>query len=105
MRHQVQVQRRATGSGTRGQGSDTWEDVGPQIFANVKTLRGAEFDQANKKWEQAEKQVELYYGSPGLDKAENRLIFEGRIFEIGWIDDTDEIHTKLTLLVREYKNG
>ena len=99
LRHRVQIQKKGTTLGTRGERTDGWVPDGKKVWAEVVTLSGSEVEQARQMYAKANIQVRMRYRA-GLT-TENRLKFGTRILHIGHIDRFDQRGIELVLLCGE----
>lgn len=98
MQHQVVIQDREGGKDTRGQAKQAWRSR-PAISAWVQPLRGDEIIRAQSIFARATHRVHVYAGQ-GIS-SENRLVYDQRTFEIGYVENVNEAGGRQWLLCVE----
>jgi SPP1 family predicted phage head-tail adaptor len=98
LRHRVAVQARASGTGTRGEPTGSWSTVGGR-WAEIINLSGSELEKARQLQADASVRVRFRFYS-GLT-TRHRLLFGSRVFQIGHIDDVDQLGVEHILTCSE----
>ena len=98
MNRRATIQQRSTGKDTFGQQSMTWTDYLP-VWAYIEPMTGRELIAAQAQQSEVTHQVVIRYRA-GITAA-MRLVYEGRIFDILSVVDTDTQHRRLVLQCAE----
>ena len=103
LRHLVTVQTRTdTGTSPRGKPGYSWTAVaGVDVFAKIETLSGEEAEIARKLVPKASHKVTMRYRA--FDTEANRLLFKGRVFNVGHAENVEEMNVALVLTCTEEK--
>lgn len=92
---QVKIQARATTQDAAGQQSMTWTDV-VTVNAKVQALSGRELELAKAFSSEVDYQIDVRYRT-NLTAA-NRLVYQGKFFNIHAVIDVDTRHEVLQLM-------
>lgn len=100
LRHYVTLQnKQATTTGSRGQVTNTWEDTQGNIPAEIVTLNGREAEIARQMVASADTRVRLRYVANVTPAS--RFVWESRVFNILWVNNTDQRNRELVCLCQE----
>ncbi len=102
LRHRVTIQAKAIGTDAYGGPTETWTDVPPDIWADVEPLHGRELTNAQAVFAETTTKITMRYRA-GVIPA-NRIVFEGRHYNIQAIVDTDMRHRELVIMASEGLN-
>lgn len=100
LRHRIEIQRPSKDRNSRGQHDGTWELV-DFAWARIKTLSGTEQERARQQVGTATHEVKLRTPRNFDLNKKHRLVFRGRIFNVGFVDDVDELNSVSVCLVSE----
>lgn len=99
----VSIQRRSTTQDATGQQVTTWSMLLPSVSAEILPLSGRELMAAQAVRAEVDHQVTIRY-RPGITAAD-RLVYQGRVFNIHAVMDQDTRHVWLTILCSEGLNN
>lgn len=101
LRRQIVIQQRSTTKDTHGQESTSWSDVAT-TWAAIEPLNGRELLAAQAQQSETTHQVVIRYRT-GITAA-NRVLYQGRVFNVLSVIDQDMKHRSLMLLCSEGLN-
>ena len=107
LRQQIVIQTATVaGPNTRGTPQVSWPSIagdpatGTLVRCKIETLSGRKLELARQLVATATHRVTMRYRA--IDTETNRLVYKtGRVMNIGWQDDVDQMHVRLELLVTE----
>ncbi len=105
MRHYATVQHFVrTGTGARGQKTGAWLTLAADIpcsFIPIHQLRGGKLDEIAMQRVPVATHFVTIRWLEGIKAGECRLLFEGRYFNVGYVDEGDFKHHELALTCTE----
>lgn len=101
-RHRLTIQRRGDGENSFGQPTDAWADLA-EVWGRVRTLSGRELATAIQIRPTVTHRVELRYRQDLTP--EDRLAFNGRVFQILGLWDPEERRRELYLDCCEWQGS
>lgn len=98
LRHLLTIQTQTATADGMGGSSVTWTD-GDEVWADVRPVSGAERAQADRLMLDVTHKVVMRYRA--LSATTQRLVTDGRVFNIASVYDADESQSHLVVLARE----
>lgn len=102
LRHRVTIQQKIIGVDAFGGPDETWVDVGVDVPASIEPLQGRELASAQTVNAETTTRIGMRYRS-GLIPA-NRIIFEGKFYNLQSVIDPDLRHRELIIMASEGLN-
>lgn len=102
LRHRVTIEKPAKTRNSRGRQTDEWERVAG-ASAKITTLSGTDAETARQYYGTATATIVLRVRRKFKLETAHRIRFGKRVFEIGFIDNVDQVNSIWTVLVSEVK--
>ena len=100
LRHEIQIQEPPLGRDSRGGRSGEWE-TGARVKGEIKGLTGSEVETARQLVSKATHQVTIRHIRRFQLTTKHRMVFRGRVFNIGDIKNVGELNRFDEILVSE----
>lgn len=100
LRHLVTIQERTdTGPDSRGHPVLAWSDAVTGVPAKIENPAGRKLEIARQYVPTATTVITMRYRT--ISEKDNRIVFRGRTFNIGWANNIEERNVKLELICTE----
>ena len=100
-RHIGRIQRLSTDTDASGRPTGDPTTIAAGVPMSIRSVSGTEVESANLLVPQATHVVGFTYLHSITLHPKHQIVFDGRTFEIGWIDDVDEVKREQSCLVKE----
>jgi SPP1 family predicted phage head-tail adaptor len=99
LRHLITIQHQVATTGELGEPAVAWTDFASDVWADVRPVSGRAYMEAKQAQSEVSHKVSIRFLS-GV-KADMRVVFEGRVFQIEAVLDFEERHKEMQLLCVE----
>ena len=99
LRHRVTIQEKVVTRDTFGEEVITWTDVAT-VWGSVEPMRGREFMEGRQVEAEVSTRIRIRYFPDGVEP-EDRVSYDGRVFDILAVIEVEERHREMQLMCRE----
>lgn len=102
LRHRVTIEQPATSRDSRGRQTDNWKQCA-RASAQITNLSGTDAETARQYYATATVRINLRVRRNFKLETAHRIRFGKRLFEVGYIDNVDQVNSVWSILASEVK--